>query len=109
MTDSDVNENVRAAIGREGYRADRTTYSVVGARPHELHDELGQRGTLEHGADAFGDRQLDAEAVRDVAQHGRRRQTLDDHADLGDGLLASARPGRSALRRGGCGPSAPST
>ena len=45
-------------------------------------DEIGQRRALEHRAHALRDRELDLEAVREVAQDGRRRQPLDDHADL---------------------------
>jgi len=39
-------------------------------------------GPLEHRADTFGDRHLDAETAGQVAQHGRGGQTLDHHADL---------------------------
>ena len=53
---------------------------------------------LEHRAHAFGDRELDLEPVREIAQHGRRRQPLDDHADL-RGRLLRARAARDELAR----------
>src|SRR5205823_11665494 len=46
--------------------------------------ELGEALTRENRADAFGDRQLDAQPVREVAEDRRRRQPLDRLADLGD-------------------------
>ena len=57
-------------------------------------DEIGQRRSLEDGADALRDRELDLEAVREIAEHRRGRQTLDDHADLGGGLLRVVRLAR---------------
>ena len=52
-----------------------------------------QRHAVEHRADAFGDRQLDADAPRQVAQHRRGGQPLDDLADLRPRLV-----GRRAAR-----------
>ena len=63
---------------------------------------------VEDGADALGDRHLDPEPVREVAQHGCGRQALDDHADLGHRLRRASRPGRRARRSGGCGPTSTS-
>ena len=46
----------------------------------------------------FGDRQLDVEAMREIAEHRCRRQPLDDHADLRSGLLGP-RAARDELPR----------
>ena len=81
MTDSEVNWNERADM------RPKATYSAVGSRPIRSPDELVQRLAAEDGADALGDRQLDSEAAREVAQHRRGRQALDDHPDLAPRLL----------------------
>ena len=46
-----------------------------------------QRHAVEHRADAFGDRQLHADAPRQIAQHRRGGQPFDDLADLRPGLV----------------------
>src|SRR6185503_16114700 len=89
VTDSDVNENVRATgrkatcagpqIGSPRVRPDRESRRrsrrrsarasgsdwLLGRRraAHELLNEIGQRRTLEDGAHAFGDRELDPKAM----------------------------------------------
>ena len=62
-------------------------HSSVGSRPIRPCGEIGDALAREDGADAFRDRQLHAEPVREVAQDRRRRQALDRLADLGDGPL----------------------
>ena len=74
VTDSEVKEKERTAIP-EPYPARHDAgsgYSSVGRAPHQPGRELGQRPALEHGADALGDRQLDAEPVRE-ARRARAR------------------------------------
>src|SRR4051812_49634776 len=51
---------------------------------HQACGEVGDALAREDRADAFGDRELHVETVREVAQNGGRRQTLDRLADLGD-------------------------
>src|SRR4029079_18960171 len=80
---------------------------------HEPRNELFETGPLEHRADTFGDRHLDAETAGQVAQHGRGGQTLDHHADLRlraiggraarDQLAGPAISARGGPRRGGEG------
>ena len=77
---------------RKRSRSEPASYSEVGSRCISVADEVAERDAVEDGADALGDRHLDLEPVREVAQHGRGRQALDDHADLGHGLR-----GRRAL------------
>src|SRR5581483_4178126 len=55
--------------------------------PHQARSELVDRLPLEHRTHALGDRQLDADSPREVAQHRRRREPLDDLADLRFRLL----------------------
>src|SRR3990170_1210625 len=91
VTDSEVNGNERAAIGR------KATCAVGGLlrrglASHELVDERRERHAVEDRAHAFRDRQLDAEPVREVAKHRGGRQTFDHHPDLGGSLV-----GRGAL------------
>ena len=101
----------RAAAAGDGERGERERtasrrrigHSPVGCAPHQLRNEVGAVVPSSTCADALGDRQLDAEPLREVAQHRRRRQPLDDHADLRDRLVGRRRPARSARRRGGCG------
>src|SRR3954466_69596 len=68
VTDSDVNEYDRAPIKRSVASFVRRTAA------HQIGCKLVQRTALEHGADALGDRQLDAEPARQIAEHRRRRQ-----------------------------------
>ena len=86
-----------------GYRWGQTRgvepYSVVGSRRMSC-STSSSADALEDRADALRDRQLDAEPLRDVSQHGRGRQALDDHADLrtapppGDTPWAMSSPAR---------------
>ena len=64
---------------RDGFDAAATHRSAPGP---SARSQLGQRSALEHRADALGDRQLDPHLVREVAKHRRRREALDDLADL---------------------------
>ena len=105
VTDSEVKENERAAIGRDSATARRGVDSRRSAGgPSVAPDELRSEPPVEHRADAFGDRHLDPEPAREVAQDRRRRQALDDLADLGGAPPRARRRARSARRRGGCGP-----
>ena len=84
-------------------------YSVVGARCISVPTSSWSGSPLEHRADAFRDRQLDPEPVREIAQHRRRRQALDDHPDLAVRRRRDRCPARSARRPGGCGRTSTST
>src|SRR6187551_449481 len=89
VTDSDVNWNVRALIASNLSRdpAARQPGSLDGRIPlHQPGQELGQRDPVEDGADALGDRHLDAEPVGEVAEDRCRGQALDHHPDLPCGL-----------------------
>src|SRR5947208_9350248 len=66
--------------------------------PHQRGNEILERGALEHLAHAFGDRQLDPQAAREVAQHRRRGQALDDLADLGVRLFGCRAAGDQLAR-----------
>ena len=70
----------RAAPTRAGRAAGLTP--AVGRRPISDASSSSSGMPLEHRADALRDRQLDADPPREVAQHRRRRQPLDDLADL---------------------------
>ena len=91
VTDSEVNRNERGAMRRSkatGLRgAPPGLTRRVGRRPIRSPASSSSGVAGEDGADALGDRQLDPEPAREVAQHRRRRQALDDLADLGDRLL----------------------
>src|SRR5206468_4404218 len=54
---------------------------------HERGDEVAQILAAEDPAHALGDRELDPEPAREVAQDGRGGQPFHDLADLGRGLL----------------------
>ena len=88
---------------------ERAPHSAVARRPISDASSSSQRHPVEHRADPLRDRQLDADAVREVAQHRRGRQPLDDLADLRRAPRRASRRARSARRRGGCGPSGAST
>ena len=62
-------------------------YSDRGLALHQLRDELDERDAAEDRAHALGDRQLELEPVREIAQHGCRREAFDDHPDRADRLL----------------------
>src|SRR5262245_9779096 len=90
VTDSDVKEKERVVMAGRLANAP----SLLGRfAPHQLRGELGDALAREHGADPFGDRQLDAEAMREVTQNRRRRQPFDGLTDLGDRLLRRQSPG----------------
>src|SRR5262245_47557315 len=77
----------------------RTLASLVrGTPPHQLSGKLAQRTALEHRADALGDRHLDAEPPREVAQDPCCRQPFHDLTDLGQRLLRG-RAARHQLSR----------
>src|SRR6185312_10099862 len=88
VTDSDVNRNERADIGRVGYRTPGSAPGLLAARAaaHQRGGELAEALALQHPAHGLGDRQLDLEPARQVAQHRCGGQTLDHVPDLGDRL-----------------------
>src|SRR5262249_11027035 len=100
VTDSDVKENERVVMaGRLAHAP-----SLLGRfTPHQARGELGDALAGEHGADPFGDRQLNAEAARQVAQDRRRRQPFDRLADLRNGLLRRQSAGDQLARVAGSG------
>src|SRR5581483_6193863 len=89
-----------AATRTETRPARRTSPILLAARPtaHQRGHERVEALAGEHAADAFGDRQLDAEPVREVAQRRRRRQPLDDLPDRGR-RLGLGRAARDQLAR----------
>src|SRR5215210_6647375 len=84
VTDSELKRKLLAAMRGTLAPAAAPARRLLVGRPatHQAARELEQRPALEHRADALGDRQLDAEAPREVAEHRRRRQPLDDLRDL---------------------------
>src|SRR5439155_18067312 len=90
VTDSEVNEKLCAAISPKSSRTPERSLFALRAAAHQRRRQLLQALAVEHAADGLRDRQLDSEAVREVAEHGRGRQALDDLADLG-GRLAGRR------------------
>src|SRR5262252_527244 len=83
VTDSDVKEKERVVMAGRLANA----RSLLGWFPsHQARGEVRDALAGEHGADSFGDRQLDPEPVREVAQHRRGRQALHRLANLGDRL-----------------------
>src|SRR3954454_24145464 len=92
VTDSELKLNERELIA--GRLADPEPGSFRGRIAlHQRGDEVGERDAVEDGADALGDGHLDAEPVREVAEDGRCRQSLDHHPDLGHGLGGRRAPG----------------
>src|SRR5579862_284442 len=86
VTDSEVNEKLFTARGRLA--------SLVGRTPaHQRGRELVQRLAGQHGTDALGDRHLDPEPVRELAQHGCSGEAFDDLADLRQRVLLRVTPG----------------
>src|ERR1700751_4567449 len=84
VTDSDVKEKERVVMAGRLANAPSLLCWFPSHQPcREIRDALAG----EHGADSFGDRQLDPETMREVAQDRRRRQAFDRLADLGDRLL----------------------
>src|SRR2546430_16620289 len=91
VTDSEVKENERfATAAKRTCRGRRLLRRRLAS--HELLDEVGERLAREHPADAFCDRQLDSQRMRDARGNRRGRQALDHHPDLGNRLV-----GRRAL------------
>src|SRR6478736_4530724 len=85
VTDSEVKEKERLDIERQ---ATEPRGLLLGwLAPHQAGGEFGQVLPGEDCAHAFGDRQLDSEPAREVAQDRRRRQALHGLADLGNGAL----------------------
>src|SRR3954463_10718647 len=81
VTDSEVKEKERVVMAGRLANAP----SLLGwFTAHQACGEVGDALAREDRADAFGDRELHVETVREVAQNGGRRQTLDRLADLGD-------------------------
>src|SRR3954454_19850345 len=95
VTDSDVKEKER--VGMTGRLANAPSL-LGGFPPHQACGQVGDALAREHGADAFGDRELDAEPPREVAQDRRRRQALDRLADLGDRPFRGQTPGDQLAR-----------
>src|SRR5581483_10003795 len=105
VTDSDVNRKLRAAMNSA-----QCTCLLGGRRAnHQRRGQLVNRQACEHGAHALGDRHLDPEPMREVAQHRRRREPLHSVADLRARLLrrraarnqlagAAVAPGRMPTR-----------
>src|SRR3954463_5940082 len=81
VTDSEVKEKERVVMAGRLANAP----SLLGwFTAHQACGEVGDALAREDRADAFGDRVLHVETVREVAQNGGRRQTLGGVADLGD-------------------------
>ena len=89
-------EAVRAHWPKGSRRTGDGNYSPFGRRPIREAASSCRLCALEDPADRLGDRQLDPEAVREVAEDRRRRQPLDDLADLG-GRLVRGRAARDQL------------
>src|SRR5436190_198065 len=92
VTDSEVKEKERLGMARrlasQGEELRSLSGSLLGwFTAHQARGEVGDALAREDRADAFRDRELHAETVREVPQDRRRRQALHRLADLGDGAL----------------------
>src|SRR5688572_14339069 len=82
VTDSEVNRNSRPVTAAKPTYWPGAHSLLSGPSAHQAGEQCGQIGTAENSADPFGDRDLDADAVREVAQNGCRRQSLHGLSDL---------------------------
>src|SRR4029450_38393 len=87
VTDSDVNENERAAMGRKATYPFRPSLFRGRSPAHELLHKRRERRAVENGADALRDREFYLEPPGEVSQDRRRGQPLHDHPDLGHRIL----------------------
>src|SRR5205085_2812018 len=84
VTDSDVKEKLCAAIAAPRVVEHRKDVLLpLWTASHQRGGELPEALAFEDAADRFCDRQLDADAAGEVAEHRRGRQPLDHLADLG--------------------------
>src|SRR3954470_20159126 len=78
-----------SAASRKSRRRRRTAVILLTPRAaaHQGGDEIAEAVAFEDAADALGDRQLDPEPVREIAEDRRGRQPLDHLTDPRDRLV----------------------